>query len=72
MIAAGVMWGLLFLVKQCLPEEPGEPLLLRWLRTATEHPLRMSLVGALLAQGLFCRSAVSKPRPARQGSGKNP
>lgn len=69
-IAAGVVWGLLFLLRQCLPEEPGEPLTLRWLRTASEHPLRSSLAGVLIVFGLSERSAHSKVRPVTQGPGK--
>ncbi len=53
LVAAVVTWTLLYLLEHCAPAAPGEPLVLRWARTASEHPLRMSLAAAITACGLF-------------------
>jgi hypothetical protein len=67
-----VTWTLLSLLEHCVPAEAGEPLALRWLRTASEHPLRMSLAAAIAMYGLFGSGRACRTGPPDEGARKNP
>ena len=55
-LSAGII-QLLAAVLAALPPAPGEPWLLRWLRTGGEHPVRSTLALGLALQ------ALALPRP---------
>jgi hypothetical protein len=72
LVAAVVTWTLLCLLEHCAPATPGEPLVLRWARTASEHPLRMSLAAAIAVYGLFGSGRACRVGPSDEGARKKP
>lgn len=72
LVAAVVTWTLLYLLEHCAPPTPGEPLVLRWARTASEHPLRMSLAAAIVVYGLCGSGRACQVGAPDEGAGKNP
>ena len=52
-VVACATWLSLELVEMCAPSQPGESWCLRWLRTASDHSVRMSFAAWIVAYAVL-------------------